>query len=61
MKMPIKLIPAKIRELYNLHDNIHNNNIYMQIERGMYSLLQAGILANKLLRERLAPYGFYET
>ena len=32
----------------------------MQIERGMYGLPQAGILANKLLRKRLAPHGYYE-
>ena len=33
--------------------------IYMQIERGMYGLPQAGILANELLRKRLAPHGYY--
>ena len=32
----------------------------MQIEPGMYGLPQAGILANKLLRKRLAPQGYYE-
>ena len=32
----------------------------MQIEKGMYGLPQAGILANKLLRKRLAPHGYYE-
>ena len=32
----------------------------MQIECGMYSLTQAGILANKLLKKRLAPHGYYE-
>ena len=32
----------------------------MQIERGMYGLPQAGILANKLLRKRLEPHGYYE-
>ena len=32
----------------------------MQIEKGMHGLPQSGILANKLLRKRLAPHGYYE-
>ena len=31
MKIPIKLIPAKIRELYSLNDKIHNGYIYVQL------------------------------
>ena len=60
MKMPTSIIPAKIMDIYKLHDKIHNNFIYMRIERGMYGLPQAGILANKLLRQRLEPHGYYE-
>ena len=33
---------------------------YCKIVRGMYGLLQAGILANKLLKERLAVHDYYE-
>ena len=32
----------------------------MRIERGMYGLPQAGILANKHLRKNLEPHGYYE-
>ena len=32
----------------------------MEIRRGMYGLPQAGILANKLLRTRLARHGYFE-
>ena len=32
----------------------------MQIQRGLYGLPQSGILANKLLRKRLKPHGYYE-
>ena len=32
----------------------------MRIQRGMYGLPQAGILANKQLKERLAKKGYYE-
>ena len=45
---------------YQLHDKVKDGYIYIQIERGMYGILQVGILAKKLLRKRLAPYGYYE-
>jgi hypothetical protein len=32
----------------------------MEIRRAMYGLPQAGILANKLLKQRLAKHGYYE-
>ena len=60
MRMPMELIPEKIIELYGLREKCKNGYVYMQIERGMYGLPQAGILANKLLRKRLEPHGYYE-
>ena len=33
----------------------------MEIRRGIYGLPQAGILANKLLKERLLRHGYVET
>ena len=32
----------------------------MEIQKGVYGLPQAGILANKLLRKRLAKHGYFE-
>jgi hypothetical protein len=32
----------------------------MKICKGMYGLPQAGILANKLLKKRLAKHAYYE-
>ena len=60
MKMPVDLIPPNIMNLYNLHDKVKNGFVYMKIQRGLYGLPQSGILANKLLRERLKPHGYYE-
>ena len=59
-RIPVKLIPKKFQKLYDMDHMNKNSYIYMQIERGMYGLPQAGILANKLLRKRLAPHGYYE-
>ena len=32
----------------------------MEIRKAIYGLPQAGVLANKLLKKRLAPEGYYE-
>jgi len=34
--------------------------VYMEIRKGMYGLPQAGVLANKLLKECLARHGYFE-
>eukprot|EP00957_Ditylum_brightwellii_P167576 12757174-Ditylum_brightwellii.AAC.1 len=33
--------------------------VYIEIKKGIYSLPQAGILANKLLMKCLAEHGYY--
>jgi hypothetical protein len=37
-----------------------NGVVYLRMECAIWGLPQAGILANKLLRKRLAPHGYYE-
>jgi hypothetical protein len=37
-----------------------NGVVYMEIHKGMYGLLQAGFLANKLLKKCLAKHGFFK-
>jgi hypothetical protein len=60
MKMPISLFPQDIIKHYGLLDNLLNGYVYMEICKGMYGLLQASILANKLLKKRLANHGYYQ-
>jgi hypothetical protein len=60
MKMPIALIPADIIAHYNLNEKVLDGYVYMDIRKGMYGLPQAGILANKLLKKRLACHGYFE-
>jgi len=45
---------------YNLYEKSKEGFIYMEIMQGMYGLPQASILANKLLKKRLKPHGYYE-
>ena len=60
MKMAIDLIPPEFQEAYNLQEKVKNGYVYMEINKGMYGLPQAGILANKLLKKRLARQGYFE-
>jgi hypothetical protein len=44
---------------YNLHQLVHNCNVIAELRKGMYGLLQAGILAYDLLVQRLAIGGYH--
>ncbi len=60
MKMPLQLILDNIIEHYGLCKKAVDGYVYMEIRKGMYSLPQAGILANKLLKLHLARHGYFE-
>jgi hypothetical protein len=60
MKMPLRLIPEDMIEHYVLRKKAIGGYVYMEIRKGMYGLPQAGILANKLLKLRLACHGYFE-
>ncbi len=60
MKMSIALLPTDIIEHYNLLEKAIDGYVYMEICKGMYGLPQASVLANKLLKIRLARHGYFE-
>jgi hypothetical protein len=61
MRLPLKLIPPEIIDKYNLRDKVDDKGfVYVRIELGMYGLPQAGLLANKLLAQRLQIDGYYQ-
>ena len=49
MQIPIKVIPNEIWEYLKISEFEHDGCVYVQINKGMYELDQAGLLANKLL------------
>ncbi len=54
VRIKIDDIPDKIIVEYNLRDKVSNNgHIYVEIQKGMYGLPQAGILAQELLENQL--------
>jgi hypothetical protein len=60
MRIPLTLFPEHIIEQYNLRDKAKDGYVYLECRKAIYGLPQAGILANKLLKARLAPAGYYE-
>ncbi len=60
MKMPLSLFPSWMKEQYNLDRLAKNGFVYLEMHRAVWGLPQASILANKLLRKRLLPHGYYK-
>jgi hypothetical protein len=60
MRMDVKLFPPHIVRQYNLDNKAKGGIVYLEILKGIYELPQTSILANKQLREKLAPAGYYE-
>jgi hypothetical protein len=49
----------EIIQQYKLDDKVNKNgHIHLFVTRGMYSLPQSGLLANKLLEKRLNKHGY---
>ena len=60
MRMDLKLFSPHIVKQYDLNEKTKGGFVYLEIRRTIYGLPQAGILANKQLREKLLPAGYYE-
>jgi hypothetical protein len=60
LHIPVALIPEEIMCEYHLQHLFKNGYVMARIDKGMYRLPQAGILASKLLKECLQPHGYKE-
>ena len=59
MCMKLKDLPKDFLILYNLVDKVTSNGfVYIKIQKGMYGLPQAGILAQELLEKCLNQHGY---
>ena len=55
----IRLIPQEVIDEYNLTDKQINRFLYVWVDKEMYGLVQAGIIAHTALKENLQPFGYY--
>ena len=58
MRMKLDVIPDEIITQYKLYAISHHGWIYMEIQKGMYDLKQAGLLVNIELTCHLVIYGY---
>ena len=61
MRLKLSDIPNNIIDLYKLHDIAHDGYVYVRIQKGMYGLPQAGIIAQQLLEKRLQANGYHQS
>ena len=55
-------IPEEIIVEYNLREKVTSDgHVYVEIQKGMYGLPQAGILAQQLLEQRLNEHGYSQS
>jgi hypothetical protein len=54
-------LPQETIDKYDLIELAQDGNVYIEIQKGMYGLPQAGILANELLQRNLAKDGYRPT
>jgi hypothetical protein len=62
MRLKLSDIPEEILIEYKLHEIATSDGyVYCKIQKGMYRLPQAGIIAQELLQECLAKVGYYQS
>jgi hypothetical protein len=60
IRMPLDLFPIWIQKQYNLQEIAYKGFVHLEMKHAVWGLPQAGILANKRLRRKLAPFGYFE-
>ncbi len=60
MTIPLTYFPTWIVKQYNLNLHALNGKVHLELQRTVWGLQQAGILANKQLRQNLAPFRYKE-
>ena len=61
-RMKSELFPQDIIKEYGLRDKVDaDGNIFCEVQRGMYGLPQAGIIAQELLTKRLHQAGYRQS
>jgi hypothetical protein len=61
MVINLSSLPQETIEKYDLIKLSQDGKVYIEIQKGMYGLPQAGILANELLQRNLAKDGYRPT
>jgi hypothetical protein len=60
MAIPLAPFSKWMIEQYNLEHHALNGKVHLKLRCAVWGLPQAGILANKWLQWKLAPFGYHE-
>ena len=60
MQIPLSYFPAWTIKQYKLLNHVYKGYVYIEMQWAVWGLPHAGILANKCLRRKLAPFGYSE-
>jgi hypothetical protein len=61
MVINLSSLPQETIDKYDLIELAQDGKVYIELQKGMYGLPQAGILANELLQRNLAKGGHRPT
>jgi hypothetical protein len=62
IQIKISNIPEEIINEYNLrHEVNESGHVHIEANKGMYGLLQAGLIANELLKKQLNEHGYRQS
>ncbi|KAL7489682.1 hypothetical protein ACHAW6_015527 [Cyclotella cf. meneghiniana] len=61
MRLKLSDIPNNNAVLYKLRDIAHDGYVFVRIQKGMYGLPQAGIIAQQLLEQCLQANGYHQS
>jgi hypothetical protein len=61
MVINLASLPQETIEKYDLNELAQDGKVYIEIQKGIYGLPQAGVLANELLQRNLAKDGYRPT
>ena len=61
LRIAMKFIPPTTMTKHNLHTYVHNNAVLFEVNKGMYGLPQAGLLAQQRLISHLNKHGYLQT
>lgn len=60
MRINLKHIPLDVQEKYNMAEYVHNDHVYIEINKSIYGLPQSGRLSQDRLIKHLKQHDYYQ-
>lgn len=60
MWMPLSIFPEHIVHQHNMLQHTNRGFVYLEVHKTINGLPQEGMISNRVLKARIAPYGYYK-